>query len=136
MYDRHPNDLGLNEYNDIALGHYKEMTDAYKEAIDAGHAHEAAKVIAAHKASKAFLERVPEKTDIQKAWHNEHMDHVDNFLKNLNGLTEDVPTNSMAGGAIANKAMGLGGVRTHLVKREILRVLGKVRARNRTKPRA
>ena len=45
-------------------------------------------------------------------------------------IREDVPTNSMAGGNIAGKPQGLGGVKTHLLKREILTtVLGKVRAR-------
>lgn len=52
----------------------------------------------------------------------------------LGVMKEDVPANSMAGGAIGTKDMGLGGAKIHLLKREILSsVLGRVRARLRTK---
>lgn len=56
--------------------------------------------------------------------------------KSTEEIQEDVPTNSMAGGNIAARPMGLGGMKTHLIRREILgTVLGKVRARMKTKKR-
>lgn len=108
---------------------YTAVKEYYNHFISKGHSHNEAKQLAVKQCNAEFMRTVPENTPEGRKAHEEHMRMMDEFLK------EDVPTNSMAGGAIANKPMGLGGVRTHLVKREILRVLGKVRARNRTKVR-
>lgn len=132
-YDVHPDDVPQADLNNLERDHLSEL---FKLRSDIQHStgknFKEATILAAREAANRFLNSVPEHHN--GAWHKWHMDLIDNFIQAGDALKEDI-ANSMGMGGIADKAMPLG-TRNHLIKRELIgMVLGKIRARAKTKRR-